>query len=149
MTEITGADIWDFHARGLRICITTNGDINRYGRAVMGRGVAKQAALKFPNLPLELSRQLRTGGNNVHLFPHYNLCTFPVKRHWKDMADLKLIEQSCIQLSSRCGWFGWHEAKTVIVIPRPGCGNGGLDWSQVKPILEKHFVSNSFWVVTR
>jgi len=50
MQEITG-DIWEQHKLGRWIVITTNGAIKNDGSCVMGRGVAKQAADKYPELP--------------------------------------------------------------------------------------------------
>ena len=44
-------------------CITTNGTIKNDGRAVMGRGVALQAATLYPTLSLELGQFLNDYGN--------------------------------------------------------------------------------------
>jgi len=49
MLETLG-DIWEHAGRGAVIVITSNGSLTRDGRAVIGRGVAKQAALCFPGL---------------------------------------------------------------------------------------------------
>jgi hypothetical protein len=35
-----------------------------------------------------------------------------------------------------------------VLVPRPGCGNGQLDWEDVKPILLDHF-DDRFIVVTK
>lgn len=47
--------------------ITTNGAVDRLGRAVMGRGCALQAAQRRPALPVVLGAALRARGNHVHL----------------------------------------------------------------------------------
>jgi O-acetyl-ADP-ribose deacetylase (regulator of RNase III) len=71
------------------------------------------------------------------------LYSFPVKHNWWENADFDLIEQSTIELKSIAD----RKKYDTIVLPRPGCGNGGLDWEDVKPILETHF-DNRFYVIT-
>jgi hypothetical protein len=39
--------------------------------------------------------------------------------------------------------FRWQH----IVMPRPGCGNGGLDWADVEPVLSK-LLDDRFTVIT-
>jgi hypothetical protein len=48
--EIVG-NIWDYYDKGHWIVITTNGIVNKNGEAIMGRGVALEAAKKFKDLP--------------------------------------------------------------------------------------------------
>ncbi len=57
-------------------------------------------------------------------------------------ADMGLIKTSLKQLLFLANE---HEWKTV-VIPRPGCGYGGLDWEQVKVVLEL-YLDDRFIVV--
>ena len=128
MKEITG-DLWDYHNQGHWICITTNGDVNKQGLAVMGRGVALQAAERFRGLRAELARYLLRSGNQVYVVHPFHVITFPVKHHWRDKADVHLIEQSAKQLMFL------HETRESIYLPRPGCGAGRLSWATVKPIL--------------
>ena len=63
MREITG-NIWDFYAQGKWIVITTNGNTKSNGEAIMGRGVALEAAQRLPELPQMLGQRLRAGGNH-------------------------------------------------------------------------------------
>ena len=134
MIEVTG-DLWTYPA-DFRV-ITTNGARRRDGCAVMGRGCAAEAKAKYPALPALLGDRLRRRGNHVHFFSReelgvgaaQGLFTFPVKHVWDQPADLALIAQSVA------------EFKRVLlesaryVMPRPGCGNGQLDWNDVKPLL--------------
>jgi len=97
MIEITG-NIWDYHASGNWIVITTNGIVRTDGACVMGRGIALQAKQKYPRLAFELGERLREAGNHVHVFPKHKIISFPVKHHWKEPADCSLIEQSAREL---------------------------------------------------
>lgn len=155
MKEITG-NIWEAHELGHWVVITTNGIVNSRGRAVMGRGVALQAALRFPALALDLGERLRRHGNWLHWFPPYRIVTFPVKEHWRDQASFGLIARSAKELSV---WLDQVTSEPLgpalltpirppIFLVRPGCGNGGLDWSQVKPMIEP-LLDNRFVVVER
>jgi len=79
MKEVVG-DIWDFHAKGNWIVITTNGTVKSNGEAVMGRGVTLQAKQRFPNLSHELGKLiLRNTPTSVISIVDYRLFSFPVK----------------------------------------------------------------------
>lgn len=139
MTETTG-DIWGLewdvqarqHGAAIYRVIPTNGSVNSRGLAVMGRGVALQAAERFPGLREGLGKLLLSQGNKVHYNDAYGLITFPVKHNWYSKAKTQLVRRSCKQLFE-LPWEG-----SFILMPRVGCGNGGLDWEeQVKPILEE------------
>jgi hypothetical protein len=60
MQELVG-NIWDHHQDGW-IVVTTNGIIKSNGDAVMGAGIALEAARKFPDLPRQLGDRLRVIG---------------------------------------------------------------------------------------
>jgi hypothetical protein len=128
MIEVVG-DLWTYPA-DWRV-ITTNGAVRRDGCAVMGRGCAKQATQKYPALQGLLGSQLKLRGNHVTEFSLWNLLTFPVKHSWEQDADLVLIARSARELR---GWLEDHD-QPLVVLPRPGCGNGRLDWEVVKPLL--------------
>ncbi len=71
----TAGDIWEYSGLSV-IVITTNGSLTRDGRAVLGRGVARQAATKFPGLAVILGRLLTECGS--HVFDLGNdIVTFP------------------------------------------------------------------------
>jgi len=52
MIEACG-DIWEHLGKAV-IAVTTSGSVARNGKAVMGRGVARQAVQRFPAFPLIL-----------------------------------------------------------------------------------------------
>ena len=143
MKEITG-NIWEQKADW--ICITTNGIIRNDGKAVMGRGIALQAKLKFSGIDSILAEKLKTNGNVVSLLKtedNQKIFSFPTKNDWRD-SSLALIEKSAEQLREL---FLKEEVKPVVLLPRPGCSNGGRNWEkEVKPILEKILVEDNFVV---
>ena len=132
MREIKG-DLWDYHKAGYWIGITTNGYVNSRGEAVMGKGIAKQAALKFPTIKKKLGSAIKTYGNNVLIFADIRLFTFPVKHTWREVANFDLIINSCYQL---LGFLNNSEGGIEVALPQPGCGNGQLDWEIVKAVIE-------------
>ena len=141
MKEVFG-DLWEFD--GI-IAITTNGFVKRDRTCVIGRGCAKQAAAKIPELPCKLGSRISAEGNHVFYFPEYGLIIFPVKHNWWEAADLDLIDRSARELLKMI------EVKTIkeaIYLPRPGCGNGRLRWEEVKKILAPILKSDQFHIVT-
>ena len=126
-------DIWSYQGQAI-IAITTNGSITRDGRAIMGKGVARQAAERFPELRHQLGRLLQVRGNHVHEIM-LGLVSFPVEETPYSLPELRLIRRSAEELrllADQCGW-------TQVLVPRPGCGGGGMRWQEVQPVLEEFF----------
>lgn len=121
-------DIWSGEID--TICITTNGDVRRDGAAVMGRGVALQAKQRLPGIEYKLGDHIRSHGNHVCCIG--SLIFFPVKHHWKNKANLQLIKRSAEELVALLKISTFID---TVALPRPGCGNGGLDWKDVKEII--------------
>ena len=122
----------------------------------MGRGCAKQALNRYPLLNQQLGSQIKAYGNTVRLLnlptPGEYLIAFPVKHNWWEQADLSLIEQSAKRLRELMddgfdnGW-PTDDLEAICAVPRPGCGNGGLNWDEVRPVIEPYF-DDRFVVVT-
>ncbi len=127
ISEKTG-DIWDVAYNDFWRVIPTNGSVNRSGLAVMGRGVALQAARRYLHLQLDLGRDLKKSGLRTLLYSDKGLVIFPVKFQWMQKASLTLIDKSACQLVELLG-------RAKIVMPRVGAGNGRLDWTSVKKYL--------------
>lgn len=140
LKEIIG-DIWDYHSNNNAIVIPTNGTVNSKGLAVMGRGLALQASKKYPQLRKQLAQLLSKNGNKCYLQMN-NIITFPVKYNWNEKADIELIKKSCIELN------GYIPVYRQIYIPRVGCGNGQLQWKDVKPVLEALLITGFYTIVS-
>lgn len=147
------------------VCLTTNGYYRKDGHAVMGRGVAK-AANDLWRLSELLGNAIRLHGNVAQIFaavPRPNqadllIIAFPVKpvwgtnvlpQHtgkfppdrvpgWACYADLELIRRSARELQQVIQQFivPHPPVGRKVLLPRPGCYNGGLSWETVKPILD-------------
>ena len=132
MLETVG-DIWEYAATGV-VAITTNGSLTRDGRAIFGRGVARQAALRYPGLAEKLGILLAAQGNHVFDLGD-GIVTFPVEETPWSLPDLRIIARSAQELKTLADVSGWQQ----VVVPRPGCGGGGLAWKDVEPILAPCF----------
>lgn len=144
MREVVG-NLWDYYRQGRWVAITTNGTVKANGEAVMGRGVALQAKRRFPELPLLLGQKLSQYSNIPFILADFRLVTLPVKHDWWEVANLQLIEDSIFALER--AWTLWDDRLSLYLV-RPGCGNGQLDWKDVRPILEK-YLDDRFVVVQR
>ena len=109
----------------------------------MPRGCARQAKDRFPELAAKLGALIRRDGNHVfHLGD--GLFSFPVENSPFEVPDLRLIERSCCELVELASQQGWSK----VVLPRPGCGGGGLEWRQVRPLLER-YLDQRFYIITQ
>ena len=151
MKEIEG-NLFDYRGNGNILVIPTNGQY-KYGPqvAIMGAGVAKQAAMIWPTLPHMLGRELARHGNVVHRISLKSalgdelVWTFPTKDNWAENSKLHLIEKSAEALARHLDEM--TEAH-MVYLPRVGCGLGKLKWEDVKQILEKYFDAR-FTVIER
>jgi O-acetyl-ADP-ribose deacetylase (regulator of RNase III) len=70
----------------------------------------------------------RTG----NLLPPYYIVNFPTKRHWRSKSRIEDIESGLHALADEIQRLGIRS----IAVPALGCGNGGLDWQDVRPRIE-------------
>jgi O-acetyl-ADP-ribose deacetylase (regulator of RNase III)/uncharacterized protein YwgA len=104
---------------------------------VMGKGVAEQFKLRFPAMFEDY--KTRTDRKAVRLGEPYlyrdqsgrQIVNFPTKDHWRSPSRLADIERGLDYLAAHAAEWGI----TSIALPPLGCGNGGLEWSEVGPLL--------------
>ena len=141
-------DIWDWHNPNKKqfICIPTNQTVSKQGNAVMGRGIAFQAATKFPKLKKDYGKLLLNNKtmNGFYIFSKYGLITMPVKKHFKDQANIELINGSMENLSLL---LDMNNTIKSVAIPMLGCGFGGLLYEKVLPVLLKHWHEKMILVI--
>jgi hypothetical protein len=142
-------NIW--HMPGDAICITTNGFVKKNGEAVMGAGIAKEANNFYPGLAKALGEFICIGGNRVHPLYFDNtweqlILSFPVKHNWWEKADMELIRKSCQELIE---YLDVTKPLQNVLLPRPGCGNGKLQWKdvkrEIKPLLDDRITVVTFY----
>ncbi|SEL38955.1 type II toxin-antitoxin system antitoxin DNA ADP-ribosyl glycohydrolase DarG [Pacificibacter marinus] len=110
---------------------------------VMGKGVALEFKNRWPaNFKAYKriceSKELVPGQMFVfdteELFasegPRY-LVNFPTKAHWRSKSKISYIEDG---LDALVKAISEHGIKSI-AIPPLGCGNGGLDWADVRPLI--------------
>lgn len=104
---------------------------------VMGKGVAEQFRLRFPEMFRDY--KVRSDRKEVRLGEPYlyrdlsgiRIINFPTKDHWRSPSRMADIERGL-------DYFAAHYEQwqiTSIAMPPLGCGNGGLEWSEVGPLI--------------
>jgi O-acetyl-ADP-ribose deacetylase (regulator of RNase III) len=109
-------------------------------QGVMGKGLALEFRKRFPQMYEEYKQQCKEGRitiGSLHLYkqaPRYWILNFPTKNHWRNKSNLDYIERGLLEFRKK--YAEWSISS--IAFPKLGCQLGGLDWDQVKPIMEKH-----------
>ena len=107
---------------------------------VMGVGVAKKFKQKYPEMFMDYvkkctAKEVTIG--KLYLYPISSdrlIINFPTKYHWRYRSRIKYIEAGLKDFINH--YKDWKI--TSIAFPQLGCGNGGLKWSEVKPLMEKY-----------
>jgi O-acetyl-ADP-ribose deacetylase (regulator of RNase III) len=109
---------------------------------VMGKGIALQFKLAFPDNYAAYETACKRSEvqiGKMFLFHRQNnprvIINFPTKRHWKGKSkieDIKAGLKALIEVVKK-------ERITSIAVPPLGCGNGGLDWAEVHPLITQAF----------
>jgi O-acetyl-ADP-ribose deacetylase (regulator of RNase III) len=108
---------------------------------VMGKGVALQFKQAFPanykayreacaRKEVEIGRMFLW--DSGQLGSRRYIINFPTKRHWRAksrLEDVRLGLQDLVRVIEA------HRIESI-AIPALGCGNGGLEWSTVRPLIE-------------
>lgn len=111
---------------------------------VMGKGIALQFRRRFPDMFRDYERAAKR--HEVHLGrmyiwetgtmsgPRY-VINFPTKGHWRARSRLADIESGLTDLVRVVR----DKSISSIAVPPLGCGSGGLDWAQVRPLIVAAF----------
>lgn len=138
MIELTQGDILKADAEAL---VNT---VNCVG--VMGRGIALQFRKAFPeNFKVYeaacKANEVQTGKMFVYdlnrLYAPRFIINFPTKRHWKGKSNIEDIKAG---LEDLINVVQQHQIRSI-AIPPLGCGLGGLNWEDVRPLIIEAFQS--------
>lgn len=129
MIQVQIGDIFNSNAQ------TVINTVNCVG--VMGKGIALEFKKRFPGLYKDYTARCKAGLVRLgepYLFGDMfgtSIVNFPTKDHWRSASRLEDIIRGLDYFEKH-----YHEwGITSVAMPPLGCGNGGLDWSLVGPIM--------------
>ena len=150
-------DMLDVIEQSHMFVISTNGILKRDGSLVMGGGIAKQIADRYPSIPAQAGELIKSGGfkrtresnwkysgtsyNYEFLqLPGTSICLLQVKSAWWDNAKLFLLYKSVLALRDSIDRFVVeNKCDPVVHMNLPGVGLGGLSrnivLNQIEPVL--------------
>lgn len=108
---------------------------------IMGKGIALMFKEQFPRNFEAYAHacdagEVRIGKmfvtENKELFGPRWIINFPTKTHWRVKTKIEWVEDGLTDLVRVIREKQIHS----IAIPPLGCGNGGLDWGDVRPLIE-------------
>ena len=108
---------------------------------VMGKGIALQFKEKFPENyrayiaackrdEVQIGKMFVTEVNRMDGLRY--IINFPTKKHWRFPSRIEYIRAGLLDLQKVIT----EKNIQSIALPPLGCGNGGLDWSEVKPLIQ-------------
>jgi O-acetyl-ADP-ribose deacetylase (regulator of RNase III) len=109
---------------------------------VMGKGIALQFARAFSAMLADYEKAANRGDvrlGEMHVWANDALSgprwiiNFPTKGHWRAGSRLADIKSGLVDLVRVCRSL----RIASIAVPPLGCGNGGLAWDDVRPLIEK------------
>ncbi|MFX0170394.1 MAG: macro domain-containing protein [Candidatus Hodarchaeota archaeon] len=104
---------------------------------VMGKGLAKQFKQKYPKMYEKYrekckNREITIGKSFLYKDETPWVLNFPTKKHWRGKSKLEYIESGLEEFITHYKDWGIES----ISFPQLGCKNGGLEWFDVKPLME-------------
>ena len=119
---------------------------------VMGRGLALQFKKAFPQNFKKYRRACERGEvvpgrmfitEQDELVPPRFIVNFPTKRHWRGKSRIEDIKSGLVSLHNEID----ARRITSIAIPPLGCDLGGLDWRDVRRLIENELSSASAEII--
>ena len=157
-------DIWEF-SEAHWLMIPTNGIVKRDGKAVMGAGLAKQCKEKVKDADITLGKWIKRFNNHINFIGYYKppgmkndkfqyVFSFPTKYDWREKSEFELLERSCGELKTL--WrmemeldYRNEDYPIKVALPMVGCGEGGLKWTDVAPIVHDYLPEDQFIILIK
>ena len=103
---------------------------------VMGKGLASEFKARHPDMFRAYKKLCKEGKLDIGLLwlwraPDRWILNFPTKKHWRQPSQPSYIELGLQKFVAKYDSRGIRE----VAFPRLGCGNGGLDWDEVQPLM--------------
>lgn len=136
-------NMWDIFGKTDMFLITTNPVVTKLGKAVMGRGIAKEAADRYPELPFVFANIIRQYAKDdiscgpIGEFDGQHIGYFMVKDHWAAPALPEVIKKSVYELECWLSWALKCTPDARFDLNFPGIGNGKLAREEVLPLIEQ------------
>lgn len=108
---------------------------------IMGKGIALEFKKRFPDNTKEYEKRCKEksigiGKSFVYKLSNYGdtqyIINFPTKMHWRNPSKIEYIERG---LDDLVHIINQYEIKSI-AIPALGAGLGGLNWNEVKKVIE-------------
>ncbi len=131
MIEYIEGNIFDSPAQVIVNTVNTVG--------VMGKGLALEFKARYPQMFEKYKeacekKSLKIGKLMLVSASDHLLLLFPTKENWRFPSKLSYIEKG---LKCFCDNYA-QRGITSIAFPKLGCGNGDLNWEDVRPLMEKY-----------
>lgn len=130
--KILNGNIFESEAEAIVNTVNTKG--------IMGKGIALQFKQQYPNMYKDYKIACENGEviigkmyvwKNPSMFGPRYIINFPTKQEWSKPSKIEYIQKGLLDLVTVIKELGLKS----IAVPPLGCGNGGLDWNQVKTFI--------------
>lgn len=139
MIELATGNLLEAPAEALVNTVNTKG--------IMGKGIALQFSQAFPQMFQAYEKACKAGDVALGKMDVHDLgglvggprwiINFPTKDHWKSKSRIADIEAGLADLVATVRRLQIHS----IAVPPLGCGYGGLQWCDVRPLIEAAFAA--------
>ena len=106
---------------------------------VMGKGIALEYKKHYPEMydkyrELCETQQLTIGRLMLWYGRDHWILNFPTKKDWRKPSKIEYVEAGLQKFAEKYLDYNIFS----IAFPPLGCGNGGLEWTDVQPLMEKY-----------
>ncbi|OZM57094.1 hypothetical protein CIB95_08965 [Lottiidibacillus patelloidae] len=111
-------------------------------KGFMGAGLALEFKLRYPEMFEDYKEKcsdglIKVGNLDIYENEEIKILNFPTKDDWKRPSNINWIKMGLLYFYNNYKKFGIH----TIAFPKLGTKNGGLDWEEVKDLMERCFAN--------
>ena len=106
---------------------------------VMGKGIALAYKERYPNMFLAYrnaceKKMFQIGKLMLYYAPDHWILLFPTKENWRNPSRIEYLKAGLEKFVNTYA----EKNITSVAFPRLGCGNGELNWDDVRPVMESY-----------